>query len=477
MYPRGLGGYQPVPVPLVPRARDLLPSGVAIAVLCTPAPGFRDPGRPRCPHAVTDPSPSWTERARAAARVYDRRLWALYGGFVASSMGFAMIVPFVSLYFHEELGVSMSLVGTFFLVTAVLRSSLQGYAGDLSDRVGRVRIMVAGQFFRAAVFAVMAGAVFLRLNFWIAAGILTLSYVAGAFYQPVASAAVSDLVEPERRLDAYALMRVAHNLGWGVGPMLGGLVSEAGYGWLFVLGTVTSALSAWIVRRYVRETHAPGASPAPSGPSPEAPAGRRREGWTDFLEIRADRRFMIFCGLVLLIFLTQSQWLATLSVYAADRLGTSTARLGVMFGLNGFMVVAFQLGVTRALRRMNLVGALILGSAVYAASFFGLAFVTAYWQLVAGMAAITVGELIVSPASVALVSLQAPPGRTGRYMGVYGLTTSFGWSVGPFIGGVLLDLWIGKPVLLWGAVASFALVAAAGLWRTRRLYPWGTGAA
>ena len=60
------------------------------------------------------------------------------------------IVPFVSLYFHEELGVPMSAVGLFFLVTAVVRSSFEGYAGDLSDRLGRVRLMVLGQTARGA---------------------------------------------------------------------------------------------------------------------------------------------------------------------------------------------------------------------------------------------------------------------------------------------------------------------------------------
>ncbi len=403
---------------------------------------------------------------RRAPAGYDRRLWVLYGGFVASSMGFAMIVPFVSLYFHEVLGVSMTLVGTFFLVTAVVRSGFQGFAGDFSDRHGRVRIMVAGQSARAVLFLVMAGAVFLHWGFWAASGILVLSYVAGAFYQPVASAAVADLVEPERRLEAYSMMRVAANLGWGVGPMLGGFVSEAGYGWLFVVGAAASLVSAAIVRRYVGETHPPAAA-APGGPA------SRRAAWVDLLEVRRDRRLMIFCGLVILIFLTQSQWLSTLAVYASDRMGISTAHLGLVFGLNGFMVVAFQLPVTRALRRLSLVGSLILGSAIYGAAFLGVGWISAYRHLVLAMAAITLAELVVSPSSVALVSLMAPEGRTGRYMGIYSLTASFGWSVGPFVGGVLIDAWAGRPILLWSVIASFAVLAALGFARWRSLYPSG----
>jgi hypothetical protein len=42
---------------------------------------------------------------------------------------------------------------------------------------------------------------------------------------------------------------------------------------------------------------------------------------------------------------------------------------------------------------------------------------------------------------------------------------------------VLLDLWIGTPVLLWGGIAVFAVAAAVGFWWFRGLYPSGAGGA
>jgi MFS family permease len=403
---------------------------------------------------------------RALFRSYDRRLWVLYAGFVVSSMGFAMVVPFVSLYFHEELGVPMSLVGIFFLGTAVLRSFAQAYAGDLSDRIGRRRIMIAGQAGRAAFFAVMAWAVHVRLGFWPASGILGLSYLAGSFYQPVADAAVSDLVPRERRLEAYALLRVANNLGWGVGPMLGGMVSEIGYAWLFVFGGLTSAISSWLIWRHLAETHDSGRRAAmvrDTGP----------QGWKDVFEIRRDPRFLGFCVITLFLFIAMSQWLATLSVYASGRLGVSRTQLGLLFGMNGLLVVVFQFPVVRAIRRLSLAAALALGSLVYAVSFFSVAFAGNYAHLVLCMIAITLGELIASPPGTSLASLMAPPERMGRYLGWYGLTAVAGWSVGPFIGGLLLDRWSEQPLLLWGAVALIALGAAWGFWSQRRAYPHG----
>jgi len=307
----------------------------------------------------------------------------------------------------------------------------------------------------------MALAVHVHANFWIASGILVLSHVAGSFYQPVTDAAVSDLVPRERRQEAYAFLRVANNFGWGLGPMLGGLVSEAGYAWLFVFGALLSLISAWLLWRFVSETLVnKGATRDPE-----------LHGWHDVFAIRRDRRFLSFCVWTLLLFLTMAQWLSTLSVYASGRLGVSRSQLGFMFGMNGVMVVALQMPVVKATRRLSLAGALAIGSFVYAVSFFAIAFARDYPAVIACMAAITLGELIATPAGTSLASLLAQPGRMGRYMGWYGLATSFGWSMGPFLGGLLLDAWMHQPVILWGVVASFAGIAAIGFLVNRGAYP------
>jgi hypothetical protein len=53
-------------------------------------------------------------------------------------------------------------------------------------------------------------------------------------------------------------------------------------------------------------------------------------------------------------------------------------------------------------------------------------------------------------------------------MGVFGLFNSFGWSIGPLVGGVLLDLARGRPMLLWGTITGIALLAAIGYLDVRR---------
>ena len=55
----------------------------------------------------------------------------------------------------------------------------------------------------------------------------------------------------------------------------------------------------------------------------------------------------------------------------------------------------------------------------------------------------SMGEIVVSPASSNLVANMSPENMRGRYMGVYGLFSQFGWSMGPLAGGILMDAFVG----------------------------------
>jgi MFS family permease len=91
-----------------------------------------------------------------------------------------------------------------------------------------------------------------------------------------------------------------------------------------------------------------------------------------------------------------------------------------------------------------------------------------FWLLAVAMFVTTAGEIVATPASLNLVANFSGEATRGRYMGVFGLFNSFGWSIGPMVGGILLDLSRGRPMLLWGTITGIALVAALGYLDVRR---------
>ena len=80
--------------------------------------------------------------------------------------------------------------------------------------------------------------------------------------------------------------------------------------------------------------------------------------------------------------------------------------------------------------------------------------------------------MIVSPASMNLVASMSPEATRGRYMGVFGLFASFGWSSAPFVGGLMVDA-IQDQTLFWMAVGIFGVLSAIGFLALTRMLTTG----
>ena len=82
-------------------------------------------------------------RARKALLRFDGRVWLLLFAMLAFGFGHGLYFPFSSIYFHNVLGIPLSLVGVGLGVFAAA-SVLSGLvAGPLADRYGRKRVMLA----------------------------------------------------------------------------------------------------------------------------------------------------------------------------------------------------------------------------------------------------------------------------------------------------------------------------------------------
>ncbi|MFH1335996.1 MAG: MFS transporter, partial [Candidatus Zixiibacteriota bacterium] len=94
-------------------------------------------------------------RLSTLVKSYDSRMWILFFGWMISAMGFAMVIPYLSIYFHNRMNIPMSQVGLLFGVGAIAQSLFGLWGGDLSDKIGRVKIMGSAQLIRSVIFLLM----------------------------------------------------------------------------------------------------------------------------------------------------------------------------------------------------------------------------------------------------------------------------------------------------------------------------------
>ena len=387
-------------------------------------------------------------RLSAVIRRYPRRFWTLLWVQFIVAMGFGAAMPFVSLYLHTQLGVPMTIVGFIMLVSALVCSIARLLGGEVADRFGRRPLLLVGMGSRVVMFALMTTAIHLRWSIVPVAVIFLLIRFVGDMVRPGLMAIVSDVVPGEHRVEAYALFRIGSNAGWAIGPAIGGFLISVSYASLFLLTTCASLIGVVLVALFIRES---------IRTTETARFALRR-----VLDVGRDLQFLVFCVWGALLFVVMGQFSTTLAVFSTQSIGISASQLGWLFTVNGVAVVLFQFPAARLAARVGIRWGLVLGCLGYALGYFSVGLVPSFGFLIGSMIIITLGEVTFSPTSMAAVANMAPEARVGRYMGFFGLTESLGWSLGPFLGGVLFDRMADQPVTMWAMISSIGVLAALG---------------
>jgi MFS family permease len=405
----------------------------------------------------------------------DRRLLHLFLGRLLASTGFSIVIPFLALYLHGTRGVPMSAVGLIFFFGALCGAGGQVVGGEWSDRSGRKRVLVACQLIRAAAFVGLGIAVTQHASVLVFTLLTGLSAFAGRMFEPPSGAMIADITTGERRIEAYGILRIGGNLGWALGPAIGGFLAALSYASLFYVAAGVLLAAGTLIAIKVEETLPSlqrSAVPDATAPAAVPPVGPVLPGRGLSIEgtitVLRDPIFLRYCLVTLLLFTAMGQLMSTFSVYTVEWAKRTKVELGTLYALNGLMVVFLQFPAVRMLASLRMTTALIVGSLLYSLGYGMMGWGADYLLLFAGMFVVTLGEIVTTPPSMNLVANFSPENLRGRYMGVFGIFNSFGWSIGPLVGGVLLDLAAGRPRLLWGVIASLTVLAAIGFADLRR---------
>ncbi len=386
----------------------------------------------------------------------DKRLYPLMLGWLINSLGFGAIVPFMTVYFNTIRDISMTTISLFFLAAAIGRTVAQSVGGVVSDRIGRKGLMVWSQLSRSLIFLLAGIAIAKGFSVWVLAGIILSQYWLSSFFQPVASAMIADILPPKERSNGYALMRMAGNIGWGTGPAIGGFLFDISYQSLFYFTSATFLVAGLFVIFSIKETV--DLTVRPASPSPKG-AGKELRGFGAMAAaFKRDRVFLFFCVVALLLFLTWGQFVSTLSVFMKKGIGMSSTQIGWIYAFNAALVIIFQYVITQWTKKRNHFILMMIGSLFFVFSYAFMGWINSFGMMLFVMIFITFGEMFAGPSGNTIASNMAKKGQYGRYQGVYSSISTLGWSLGPFIGGIMMDL-IPNMKIFWLTMSSFGLLA------------------
>jgi MFS family permease len=374
-----------------------------------------------------------------------RDIWVLSLASLINRAG-TMVLPFLVLYLTRELGFSPASAGLALGVYGIGSIIVSPVAGKLSDVTGPLPIMRAS----------LIGTGVLLLAFPLVrsyAGILVIT-LALAFisecFRPATLALVASIVTPEQRKPAYALVRLAINLGMSIGPAAAGFLAARSFRWIFLVDGATTIVAGIVlitvpfaaVKRFASERDAHSAQRSSDSSS----------------SILGDRRMLFFLVALFLTGVVFFQHDGPMSLFLVQDLGLSPAFYGALFTINTLMIVFMEVPLNSATANWPHARALALGSFLFALGSGVFAFATGPGRIIAGVVIWTFGEMMLFPQAAAYVAEIAPPARRGAYMGAYSLAFNVSFAVGPWAGTVAFARYGSKA--LWLSVFAIGVLSA-----------------
>jgi MFS family permease len=383
----------------------------------------------------------------------------LQAGALVNALGNGLAYPFLFIYLHNVRDIDLTTAGLIVGTSSAVGLVAGPLVGTLVDRVGGRLTLAVSLWLMAVGFG---GYVFVEEPWQ---GFLA-SAVAGAGnggFWPSQSSLIAGLTPQAQRHQAFAMQRVMMNLGIGLGGLAGGLIATTSDPDSFTILFLADAATFVVYSAFLM--HVP--QPAKVLRESSRPGG--------YGEVLRNRVFMGVVGLNFVFIAAGMAQLETLPVYAKNEAGVAERGIGVLFFLNTLVIVLAQLPLARVLeghRRMRTLAAL---GVVWAAALVivpiagtGLHGFAAAALLAVTFCVIAVGECLHGTVQAPLVADLADHTLIGRYMAASAFSWGVGFTIGPAVGGVVLDH---SPHLLWPAAAAVCLAAGAAALALERAIP------
>ncbi|NRB07575.1 MAG: MFS transporter [Richelia sp.] len=367
------------------------------------------------------------------------QVWILAIGRLLSALGSGLTLFYATIFFVNRVGLSATSVG-FALgsasITGIAGRLLGGYLAD--SAWGRRRTLLLSTII-AAVGAAMLG---ITNDF---SALVAANLVKGfgvGLYWPATEALITDLTPMHQRREAFALTRLADNIGLGMGIIVAGwLVAQTeNYRLLFVVDAISFVILFAVIYVAITETR-------------QAVIADRQN--TPFLQswkqAFSDRSLQIY-AVVNIIFTTYiAQLHSTMPLFFNNFIsvgvtarGFSETTISSLFAWHLILTILCQIPMVKGLQKYSHTKALKISAGLW-----GMGFVvtwicgisesnTLLWAICAlGIFALAIVSY--TPSASSLVADLAPESQRGVYLSINSLCWAVGYFIGPALGGWALD--------------------------------------
>ncbi|WP_283678160.1 MFS transporter [Lentilactobacillus sp. Marseille-Q4993] len=351
--------------------------------------------------------------------------WLAIGSFT-SSIGMSFIWPLTSVYLHNRLGVSLTIVGIVLLFNS-LASVVGSYiGGHMYDRFNPYKLLIASVIVTLAVLLLL-----IPFHGWPIFGFLLFVNGLTSGWNITMVNAIGSNIKGQDTRYVFNALYFAQNIGIVLGTSLVGFVYGISVTLLFIIASTLYAVFLIIVVTKYK----------PAANKGSKALIRNNKGIKSNFVPKPNLIILYtFFVSLLIIWVMYQQWVSNLSVYMTTQ-GIPLSAYSILWTLNAGLIVITQVVINWISRyHENLLFQILFGVLMFAISFFVLIFAKDYYQFVIAMIVLTIGEATAMPTIPAIVNVLTPVEVKGKYQGLINAWASSGRAIGPLFGGLVIDL-------------------------------------
>ncbi|MEI7472238.1 MAG: MFS transporter [Chitinophagaceae bacterium] len=380
-----------------------------------------------------------------------RRIWLLSVVMLINRAG-TMVLPFMTLY-CKKIGYSTQEAGwvvAIYGLGAILGAFL---GGKISDRLGFYYTQFTSLLLSGFLFLLLG-----QMQTYASICVCTflLSLVNESF-RPANATAIAYYSSSANRTQSFSLVRLAINLGWGVGAALGGFLASVNYHLLFWVDGLTNLAAAFFLLQLL-----------PKVSLLQQKTDRMNPKKTDekiSLSSSAykDKTFLIFIGFKILFAFCFFQLFTTVPLFFKEGLNLNEFNIGIIMSLNGILIALFEMVLVFKLEgKYPYLKLMVYGSVLMALSFYmlNLPMLSGAWVATLSTIMVTIAEMIAMPFMNTWYISRSNETNRGQYAALY----TMAWSTAQVFGssvGTLIAFALGFSTLWW-IVGTICLVTAVG---------------
>lgn len=367
----------------------------------------------------------------------------------------SMVIPFLGVYMTKELLFSDEQTGyvlACFGVGSIIGSTLGGW---ITDKIGNYKVQYLSLLASMPIFIMLP-------YFTTPLGLglmLLLQSTISEMFRPANSVAITMYARPENITRAFSLNRMAVNLGFSIGPAMGGLLAAISYSLLFYINATAAFVAAIVFIQFFKGRK------TTKDLKIEAELAEQDEVIVNSTESKSpykDNLFLVysfFCTLYSIAFL---QLFSTIPIYYEKVGGLNEAQIGLVLGYSGLLIFLTEmLLVHLAEKYLSIQQTIFYGVLISAFSFAIFIFDHSIITIYISITILCISEMLAMPYTSTVTALRAGNKNKGAYMGVNGLTFAVGFIVSP-IAATKIASHFGYNTL-WICTTIVIVIAAIGL--------------